>query len=814
MFNPRWNKVFRDIWLNKARAILVVLSIGIGVFAVGMVAHMQAIVSQDLVASYTAVNPAQIIIHTAEGFDEEFVIAMRRLAQVQQADGRRSTIMKFKLHPDDEWNAIRISALYDYEQIEVNLVKPEIVFEPDPAAWPNPNVWPPPDQAILIERTSLLLADLGFGRGAHQGDMMLLDVPGGRQRQLPMVGLAYDFSQTPATFAGMAYGFVTFDTLEWLGLPRDFNELHLVVDRNNQDWEQIKQLSRELQDRVERAGYTVTKVETPEPGKLPLHSLFQAITLVLGVMGAFSLFLAIFLVVNTVSALLTQQVKQIGVMKSIGARPYQLAVMYLLMVMVFGVLSLIIAVPAAAFFAYHAIYLIAYFINFEMGGFYIAPQALLLQIMVAVFVPILAALYPVYQGVRITIREAISDQGIRYGRDGGGVIDRLIESIQGLPRPLLLSLRNTFRQKVRLGLTLLTLSLAGAVVIGVISVRASMNSTLEDSLTLWQFDVQTQFSLPYRAERLEYLASQVDGVVHAESWANTATFRVRADDSQSESFTITAPPAGSQLLQPDLIDGRWLQPTDTNQLVINNTFLAFEPDIQMGDEITLRIKGRDTTWQVIGVIKTVGNVPAAYANYQHLTTVTREVGLASSVQIQLDQHDPLYQAERANALEAHFLAAGLLVSSKLTSNQLRDQSGTFFNIIATILMMMAGLMSAVGGLGLAGTMSLNVLERRRELGVMRAVGASDEAVLQIFLVEGLFIGLISWLIGFILAIPLGSFLSQAVGLAFLNAPLSYTFSINGAVVWLVAVCVIAAVATYIPAQQASQVSIREVLAYE
>ncbi len=127
---------------------------------------------------------------------------------------------------------------------------------------------------------------------------------------------------------------------------------------------------------------------------------------------------------------------------------------------------------------------------------------------------------------------------------------------------------------------------------------------------------------------------------------------------------------------------------------------------------------------------------------------------------------------------------------------------------------MAALLAVVGGMGLTGTMSINVLERRREIGVMRSIGASDGAVLKLVMVEGMLIGLLSWLIAMLLAIPLSGVLSYAVGQALLQTPFEYAFSIAGALLWLLLVVIISLVASYVPARNASRLTVREVLAYE
>jgi putative ABC transport system permease protein len=113
-----------------------------------------------------------------------------------------------------------------------------------------------------------------------------------------------------------------------------------------------------------------------------------------------------------------------------------------------------------------------------------------------------------------------------------------------------------------------------------------------------------------------------------------------------------------------------------------------------------------------------------------------------------------------------------------------------------------------------GTMSINVLERTREIGVMRAIGASTLAILQIFLVEGMTIGWLGWMIGALLAIPLNSYLGNLVGWAFMQTTLVTTYSVNGAFLWLGAMLLISLAASFVPAYRASRYTVRDALSYE
>jgi putative ABC transport system permease protein len=129
-------------------------------------------------------------------------------------------------------------------------------------------------------------------------------------------------------------------------------------------------------------------------------------------------------------------------------------------------------------------------------------------------------------------------------------------------------------------------------------------------------------------------------------------------------------------------------------------------------------------------------------------------------------------------------------------------------------MFMALLIALVGGLGLMGTMGMNVLERTREIGVMRAIGADNRAVMQLVIVEGVVIGLISWTLSILIAIPLTLALDSTLGQSLVKLPLVYTTSLPGIAIWLAVVLLIAALASAVPARRAVRLAVHEVLSYE
>jgi putative ABC transport system permease protein len=242
--------------------------------------------------------------------------------------------------------------------------------------------------------------------------------------------------------------------------------------------------------------------------------------------------------------------------------------------------------------------------------------------------------------------------------------------------------------------------------------------------------------------------------------------------------------------------------------------LKNEPDLKLGDEIVLKIKGRKTSFRIVGITLGLPMVASAFANYPDIARVANDVGQVDSLIVITEQHDARAQAQAATSLETRFKRGGSRVGSIALIAEELGEMDALFNAVIVLALVMACLLALVGGLGLMGTLSINVLERTREIGVMRAIGAADGAVARVFIVEGIVIGVISWLFGALLAIPLGRALSDEIGTALLQAPLSHTFALDGVAIWLVVVIALSAIASFLPARSASRLTVRDVLAYE
>ena len=809
MISPRWKKVLRDVWSNKTRTLLVVMSIAVGVFAVGTTLTIQDVLSREMDRNWLASNPASARIGLA-GFQQDFVNSIRQMPEVADAEGRSAFFGRASVVGSDVFKYIQMRALGDFDDMHMNKIEKADVPKAD---------WPPAKREIILSSNSL-----GF-LGVKIGDNIVLQNFNGKKYTLRVAGTAHTVDEIGGPWMYAANGYVTFDTWEWMDQGRDFDTLLISVADRPTDRDHIQAVADTIKERVQRDGRAFRSIDIDrEPGKHPAAQTVNGIVALMIVIGIASLIMSGFLVINTISSVLAQHVRQIGMMKAIGGRTPQLSRMYFGMVLLFGALSLFVAVPLGMLGARLFVqYIGEGLLNLKINNYTPPTLVFVLQLLIGLIAPLVAAIAPVFSGTRKTVREAISDYGIGDSGKGGqgdkGTRRKLKPvtlsplHLVTLSRPLIISLRNTIRRKGRLVLTLITLVLGGAIFIGVMSARDGLTKTTDVALAYWNYDMDVSLSRDFPIDQIEREALAVPGVTRVESWGFAEARRQLADRQESSSFTIAAPPAETTMLKPILRQGRWLTSDDQNALVLNTEALKNEPDIALGDVVEVKINNTlRAQLKVVGIVQGVLTGPIGYMNRPGLSKLTGTGSKFNSMVIGTDTQDAVEQTNIGKALEEHFKRVNLPINNTNLTSSIRTAINSQFSIIIYMLMGMAVLLAVVGGLGLAGTMSINVMERTREIGVMRAIGASNGSIRTIVVVEGVLIGALSWVMGALLSLPFSSLINSLVSSA-LDFEVFYAFSTFGLLLWLAIVIGIAALASILPAWNASRLTVREVLAY-
>jgi putative ABC transport system permease protein len=805
---PRWRKVISDLLNHKARTILVVVSIAVGVFALGVIAGAYRIISDDIGVSYASNNPSNIEIRM-DDFDQDLLHTIRNFEGIKEAEARRVFTVRLRPRGEDQWTSVDVVAFKDFEENQINLLQPI-----------SGGIVPEEDQ-ILLERDVLDEFD------ASPGDTIQVQLRNETEKEIKVAGIVRDSSTGAIDFLSPPLAYVTTSSLDFFDEPDSFNRLFATVETGQDDDEHIRSVLADLKEKIEKNNISVGRTFRSKTHEHPLEPTLNAVLGILMALGVLIVFLSSSLIANTLSALLNQHLRHIGVMKLIGGRAQIIFRMYLVMLLIFGFFALVIAIPAGGQGAYALAQYIADQLGFSLLGYRIVPLSFILQIAVGILVPLVAGLVPVMKGSRVTVQQALSGDQPRGSGSGdeegiSGFEQFQIRGVRFLadrgiriPRQMLISLRNTFRQHGRLLLTLFTLTMGGAIFISVFNVRVTLHDYVQDIGNYFLADVTLDFEKPYRLKEIEHYAYQDPRVTHVEGWSFTTAEILFPEGSTADNVNILAPPAESDLVDPLLVEGRWIQPGDRQKLDISEGIYDYYPDLEIGDTIPLKVGGQEEEWEVVGVFKFIGlEGVLGYAPYEY---ISREQNLARrsfSYRFVTERHDRDSQKAMARALDAYFREQGFHVRDATPGLSSLDSASESLDILITFLLIMALLTATVGSMGLAGTMSMNVMERTREIGIMRAIGANNREIIRMVIVEGLLIGLISFGLAIILAVPFTYLLSAIVSNAIFATPIAVAFTPAGYFIWLGLVILLSTLASVLPARSAARLTIREVLAYE
>lgn len=792
-----WLKVFIDLWEHRGRTLVVALAIAVGVYAVGVVLNTREILVREYARDQGAALMASAVVRT-EPFETDLPASLAKLPLVAAAEAR-SVVTGRVLLPGSAPQEVEIIAIPDFEKLTVDAIQPVS------------GAYPPGRREALVEGASFDSLHTAIGQD------ITLELSNDATRALRVVGTVHDGQRFSPTLAGSATLYVTPETLQSLGYPAYYTELRLRATEPARDRAHILAMLDQVEAQLNDSGRSVLSRQFITESQADPY--IGSVVLILTVFGLVILALSSFLVVNAMSALITQQVPQIGVMKLIGARRGQIMALYLATVLIYGVIAAAIALPLASLTARLLMgQVVEPLLNVRVTSYAIPFGLLLAQAAVGLLLPVVAGLSPVIRGTRITTHQALNDVGIGGETYGRSIVERLLDGLQRLrqiERPVLLAIRNTLRHKGRLAQTLVVLIFGTALFVSVLSVRSSVNATLDLFMRFHGYDVSVQMQGSELASRMASVAAQVPGVAAAEVWSMGGARRVLPDDSKSNAFRVVAAPRDTTMMNPEMLQGQWLAGARAqNALVINSDLADDQRDLRVGSDVTLDINGRESTWRVVGIVSTESRGRAAYAALDDFAYESRATGQGNQLQIRMTPDAGISQEEMGLRVRAALDAAGLKVQEARTAAVTQTENNLLFTVVVAFLILMALLLAAVGGLGLTTTMSINMMERVREVGVLRAIGASNASVRRIVLAEGIAMAIISWIIGVVISLALAPFLSAQLGLALIKTPLQYHYSLGGAAVWFALLLAIAAAASLAPARNAVRLTVREVLAYE
>ncbi|WP_457353654.1 FtsX-like permease family protein [Roseateles sp. P5_D6] len=774
-------KTWRDLWQHRARSLLVVLAVALGLTAAGTILNAWTLVERATDQGYSASLPvsATLVLDRA---DAQALALGKALPQVAAARLRRSVMAAVQANGQSR-NAVVI-ALDDFQRADIGRLQLDT---------------PPIDGGLWIERSSLDFS------GASVGEPVALRVAGTETLPVDIRGLVRDVSQAPGWMENLVYLYGSEAMLTRLGAPAGFNELQFRMRDEHATRADVRAVVDTLKAALIAGGYVVKSVDVPEPGQHIHAAQMDSLLMTQGAFGLLALLACCFLVVNLVAAMLAGQTREIAVMKVLGGSPGQIGAMVLAQAGALGLLASAIALPLALWLGRLYGGLKAELLNFPLDGIATPAWGVTMQLAVGLALPLAAAALPVRTALRRPVGEALRDIGItREGRplslQRGALAARLVPLLGGWARPLLLSVGNAFRRRQRMLLTVLALASGGAVYLGAANLRSAVRGSVDDLFDAQRFQLQVRVAAPSPAGKLEALALDVPGITAAEAWRGLRT------SLGAEPLTLLGVPSAGRLLAPRLIEGRWL--AGDGELVVSRLLQRQQPSLIVGSHH--RIAERD--WTVVGLVD-AGPQALAYTSRATLDALAGNE-LATSLVLKLDRPaSPVALLDAVQQLRASLTEAGIGVAASQSQADNRRVVEDHLLMVVDFLGAMGLVMIAVGAMGLASTMGLAVLERRREIGVLRAIGARDSAILAMVQVEGLTLVVLAWLTSLPLALPISALLEVAFGRIMFSVPWRLLPSPATAFGWLGLMALISLIACALPARRALRIPAAQALAY-
>lgn len=789
MFDTRWRKALRDVWLHRARSLLVVIAMAIGLTGAGALLNTWALVQRATQEGFLVSLPVSATL-TVDRVDAALLARVRAHPGIAAVRARRTVVGAARAGAN--WHTAVLYAVDDFDN--TGIARLQSIAGP----------WPPQDGALTLERSSLEFS------GATLGEPIQLKLRDADAQTLPFNSMVRDVSLAPGWMEHVVYGYVTPATLAQIGAPSHFNELQIRISDSQANREAVRHLAFQVKQLIEADGGSVSNVDVATPGEHIHAAQMNSLLMTQGAFGLLCLMACTFLVVNLISAMLAGQSREIGVMKTLGASPSQIAAIYLGMALLFGLLASSISLPAAIFIGRFYAELRGEMLNFPIAGHDIPIGVMVLQFVTGCLLPVAAATLPVRRACRMSVGAALRDSGVAT-RDGGLHTRRRI-AWGGIGRPILLSIGNAFRRRQRMLLTLLALSAGGAVYLGAANLREAVRGSVDLLFSSQRYDFSLRFAEPHSADVIEATVRGIAGVRRAEAWRPSGARIEYADATHGGRLTMMAVPVDSELLKPALQQGRWLTTTDRNALVVSRGLLRTESELSLGREVRMTVNEKATSWTIVGIVDS-GPQPVAYTSRAALDAVYGDHA-ATKLVVAASMRGAASQLDLIQRLRSTFADAGMPISSSQLLSENRRVVEDHLLMVVDFLGAMAWVMMLVGGMGLASTMSMAVLERTREIGVLRAIGAGHGAIMTMIQTEGLVIALLAWLLAMPLSLPMSVVLSEAFGRVMFAVPVSYLPNLEGSVYWLIWVTAISLVASAWPAWRAMRTATAAALNYE
>ena len=392
MLSPRWRKLRGDVEQANGRILMMIVAIAVGVIAVASISTAYTILTREIERNYLATNPAAALIDV-DSSDPSLVEGVRAQPGIAAAEAAGRLTGRIEVRPN-EWVPLLLFVVPTFRDTRISTVRLDS------------GRWPTTSDGIMLERTAISVANTAIGQTID------VQTPHGATRALTVVGVVHDPSLAPAWQEQTVYGYVTPATVGLLGEDPSLHILKMTVKDAPNDPAAVERTVIGVADWLRREGHSVGEIRIP-PHQHPHQGMMTSVLRMLLVFSLLTLLLSAILTATLTASLLAPQVRQIGVMKTIGARSAQIMEIYVGLIAAIGVLAVTIGLPFGIAAGRALAASTARMLNLELASRSVPVWLYVIQVLIGVGLPLAAALIPIKIAAGRTVRETLHDFGVR-----------------------------------------------------------------------------------------------------------------------------------------------------------------------------------------------------------------------------------------------------------------------------------------------------------------------------------------------------------------------------------------------------------------
>jgi len=568
---------------------------------------------------------------------------------------------------------------------------------------------------------------------------------------LPVSGSGHSLAASPSASGSECDGstcavfYGTVNTVRALAGVSGFNYLAFRLDNNDAAAQsttitEVRNYLTKETGAPPFIGLPATRVAGSWPGQSSFNQIID-LFLVVTVMAVLC---ALFLIANTVNTMVVEQANEVAVLKAIGGKRRQIAGVILRPAVALGAAGAAVGTALGIGVAYLLTEHLARAILDVQAGFSVSVPVIVASMLVGPLLAGLTTLPGLHRVFRRPVADILDDRvDIDYGT---GRLERALARTRLLSGPARMGVRNALRRKRRTAATVAQITVAVALALGLFAVGKTVASTATAVSDSQRYQIEVDANVPPLDARALRIVATTPGVARVEP--------VVGNQVGLEGQQYSAEGLGrSTLYHYHLSSGRWFTEADTADsppVVVLGPAVANAVHAKVGQRLVVSTPKGPTEVAVVGIDSVMmNNGDTVFFPLPELQRLTNSVGVVDALWLTTRATSDHFVDQVSASVQTRLGDAGYPVgiqkSYVLTAQNMRTD-----NSVIAVLEALGLIVVGIALIGLVSTLTLAIIERTREVGVLRCLGAGARPIRRVFIAEALGMALVGWALGSVL----------------------------------------------------------------